>query len=118
MFNLLIEWFRERSGRAQAEREIGLLAIGAFTPAQRSTKPNPRLVKEWGVPNPYAHGYEERWHEEGYKDASCGRCRSSCFKTDYYEVGWIEGMRERHKQGFRHESLEEEYVRLVRNHSL
>ncbi|RVI80156.1 hypothetical protein [Sinorhizobium meliloti] len=113
MISAIREWLAERAGRSQAAREIQFLSAGYFTKAQAAEQQNERL-KENGGRNPYARGHGERWNEEGHRDAQAGRTRSAKFGNTDYDIGWIEGMRARHGQGFRHEKLEPEYESLVR----
>ncbi|MBD9507941.1 hypothetical protein IB265_14225 [Ensifer sp. ENS10] len=109
MIAAIREWLAERAGRSQAAHEIKLLSIGYFTKEQAAEQQNERLKDK-----AYDRGHGQRWYEEGHRDAQAGRTLSSKFGNTDYDFGWIEGMRARHKQGFRHETLDAEYERLVR----
>lgn len=115
MLNAIKEYFAIRAGKAQAEHEIKHLSTGYFSAAQLAAKPDPRL-EERGGRTPYARAYDERWRDEGYRDALAGRFRSAKFENVSYDGGWIEGMRKRHQEGFRHEHLDAEFEQLVRRY--
>lgn len=113
MLDLVRQLLAERAGRAQAAREIEHLASGYFTSAELSEHPIARL-QEAGGRTPYARAYAGRWFDEGYRDAMADRARSMTFKNADYDFGWIDGMRKRRNQGYRHEALDSEFGRLVR----
>jgi len=115
MFKAIRDSFNARAGKVQAEHEINLLSTGFLTLAEFAAEPDPRL-KENGGRTPYSRAYHERWRDEGYRDALAGRIRFEQFGISSYDFGWIEGMRKRRKQGFRHNYLDTTFTQLVRRY--
>jgi len=113
MISLLKEWLDQRSGRSQAEHEIQLIKFGSYDAAVLRSTPVPRLQASGGR-NPFARAYASRWYDEGYADAKSGRCHSQKYQSTDYDFGWIDCMAKLRKQGFKHDTLDEQYEQLVR----
>lgn len=118
MFNAIRDWISERAGRAQAVHEIRHLDSGYFKAKSHAEFVNPRL--KYGGPGGrnagYIRGYDSCWSREGHRDAQQGRIRSEKFGNVSYDCGWLEGMKDLRKRGFRHHALDKEYDRLVREY--
>lgn len=118
MFKGIRDWFSERAGRAQAMHEIRHLDSGYFKVKDFTEAINPRLKYDGpgGDNVGYIRGYDTRWSQEGHQDALQGRNRSEKFQNTSYNIGWLNGMRSLREKGFRHQALDMEYDRLVREH--
>lgn len=118
MFNAIRDWIFERDGRAQAVHEIRLLDCGYFKAEDHTEFDNPRLKDDGpgGRNAGYIRGYDSRWSQEGYRDAQQGTTRSEKFGNVSYDCGWLAGMNDLRKRGFRHHALDKEYDRLVREY--
>lgn len=113
MISLLKAWLDQRSGHTQAEQEIQLLKFGSYDAAALRSSPDPRLQAS-GERNAFARAYAGRWYDEGYADAKSGRCHSEKYASTDYDFGWIDCMKKLRQQGFQHDTLSDQYEKLVR----
>lgn len=112
MITFFKNWLDQRSGRTQAEQEIQLLKFGSYDAASLRSTPDPRLQTSGGR-NTFVRAYAGRWYDEGYTDAKSGRCHSAKYASTDYDFGWIDCMSKLRKQGFKHDTLADQYEKLV-----
>ena len=113
MLSLIKDWLHQRQGRAQALREIEFISRGYRTAAQLAEEQVPRLI-EAGGRTTFAKAYRGRWYDEGISDARAGRLRSQAYNSSDYDIGWLDGINQLRKRGFKHDALLTEYDRIVR----
>jgi hypothetical protein len=107
MLGAIRDWWDRRAGYRAAGHQIDGFKSGSFSDDEViAYRPNYFVGRRGYFQGPFSRGWDQRWFEEGAKDARLGECHSQRFQSQYYDIGWSEQYAERRKLGWQNARLD------------